>query len=351
MRDQQQTPSTVVLAKSRTGKVPRRVSNVILLVVLGVVLLTGVGSWLAGTPEQRWVVVSHGVAGVLVVLLVRWKAPVIRSGWTRSRRSRWASAALGLLTVLALLTGLLHSTGLVTAVGGQRTMWWHVAFGFGLLPLLAWHARSRRQRIRRTDLGRRFVLRNGLLVLAAGALWVAAEGTVRLTGLAGARRRFTGSYPTAAPQPTIWLFDAIPDVDPSTWTLTVTGNGRPRVWSVADLRHHPPMTVRAVIDCTSGWYSTQEWSGVPLSSLVSEDLDGRSVVVRSRTGYSRRFAAEEVGTVLLAHSLAGEPLPRQLGAPLRLVVPGRRGFWWVKWVDRIEVDDRPSWWQPTFPLQ
>ncbi|NUR17262.1 MAG: molybdopterin-dependent oxidoreductase, partial [Dermatophilaceae bacterium] len=39
------------------------------------------------------------------------------------------------------------------------------------------------------------------------------------------------------------------------------------------------------------------------------------------------------------------------GGPVRLVAPGRRGFWWVKWVDRVGVDDRPSWSQPPFPLQ
>jgi hypothetical protein len=33
------------------------------------------------------------------------------------------------------------------------------------------------------------------------------------------------------------------------------------------------------------------------------------------------------------------------------VAPGRRGFWWVKWLDRLVVDTRPWWWQPPFPLQ
>jgi hypothetical protein len=31
-------------------------------------------------------------------------------------------------------------------------------------------------------------------------------------------------------------------------------------------------------------------------------------------------------------------------------VPGRRGFWWVKWVERIEVSSTPWWWQSPFPL-
>jgi hypothetical protein len=38
------------------------------------------------------------------------------------------------------------------------------------------------------------------------------------------------------------------------------------------------------------------------------------------------------------------------GAPARLVVPGRRGYWWVKWVTAIDVDDTPWWWQPPFPV-
>ncbi|MDT5134639.1 MAG: hypothetical protein QOE41_3950, partial [Mycobacterium sp.] len=35
----------------------------------------------------------------------------------------------------------------------------------------------------------------------------------------------------------------------------------------------------------------------------------------------------------------------------RIVAPGRRGFWWVKWVASVEVVDEPWWWQPPFPLQ
>ena len=90
---------------------------------------------------------------------------------------------------------------------------------------------------------------------------------------------------------------------------------------------------------------------VPLVDLVPDVGPGGSVVVRSVTGYSRRFAPDELDGVLLAHSMSGRPLLTELGAPLRLVVPDRRGFWWVKWVDAVEVDDLPAWTQPAFPLQ
>jgi Oxidoreductase molybdopterin binding domain len=46
----------------------------------------------------------------------------------------------------------------------------------------------------------------------------------------------------------------------------------------------------------------------------------------------------------------GRPLAAGHGFPARLVAPGRRGFWWVKWVVSIEVDRAPWWRQPPFPL-
>jgi DMSO/TMAO reductase YedYZ molybdopterin-dependent catalytic subunit len=54
--------------------------------------------------------------------------------------------------------------------------------------------------------------------------------------------------------------------------------------------------------------------------------------------------------VLLATRAGGAPLSVAHGYPVRLVAPGRRGFWWVKWVDRIELRPTSWWWQPPFPV-
>ncbi len=78
---------------------------------------------------------------------------------------------------------------------------------------------------------------------------------------------------------------------------------------------------------------------------------GRSVVVRSATGYARRFPRRDAAHLWLATRLGGELLVAAPGAPVRLVAPGRRGFWWVKWVRRIEVVEAPWWLQSPFPLQ
>jgi DMSO/TMAO reductase YedYZ molybdopterin-dependent catalytic subunit len=76
-----------------------------------------------------------------------------------------------------------------------------------------------------------------------------------------------------------------------------------------------------------------------------------SIYVRSMTGYGRRFDVGAVSRLLLATRLAGRPLESGHGFPVRLVVPGQRGFAWVKWVVAVEMDAVPWWWQPPFPLQ
>ena len=109
--------------------------------------------------------------------------------------------------------------------------------------------------------------------------------------------------------------------------------------------------LRAVLDCTGGFWSEQDWAGVFLNRLVPDAAGAWSVRVISRTGYDRRFPTAEASSLLLAMRFGDIPLDPGHGFPARLVAPDRRGFWWVKWVVAIELDDVPYWWQAPFPLQ
>jgi DMSO/TMAO reductase YedYZ molybdopterin-dependent catalytic subunit len=110
----------------------------------------------------------------------------------------------------------------------------------------------------------------------------------------------------------------------------------------------------AILDCTSGWYSSQQWEGVRLSALLTAagvpPGDWRSLEVRSTTGYARWFGAATLDDVWLATAVGGFPLSYGHGFPARIVAPGRRGFWWVKWVTSIQPSPRPPWAQSFFPL-
>ncbi|NND14348.1 MAG: molybdopterin-dependent oxidoreductase, partial [Acidimicrobiia bacterium] len=103
------------------------------------------------------------------------------------------------------------------------------------------------------------------------------------------------------------------------------------------------------LDCTSGWYATQEWTGVRMDRLLGT-VAGESILVTSATGYCRRYPIGDAPRLLLATGAGGSELSPGHGAPARLVAPGRRGFWWVKWVTEISVEERPWWVQAPFPL-
>lgn len=76
-----------------------------------------------------------------------------------------------------------------------------------------------------------------------------------------------------------------------------------------------------------------------------------SLLLRSSTGYARRFSLEEAGELLLATHVEDEALSAGHGFPLRLVAPGYRGYAWVKWVAELEVSQDPAWLEAPLPLQ
>jgi DMSO/TMAO reductase YedYZ molybdopterin-dependent catalytic subunit len=323
--------------------------------VLVVALVTGGLAFAAGTGWGRPVVVAHGLAGLAVLVLAPWKSVVVRRGLARrSGAGRWASVTFGVLVLVAVAAGLAHASGALARLGPVSAMQVHVGAALVALPLLAWHAAARGgARARRTDLSRRALLRAGVVAGGAGLLLVAVEGATRLTGLPGARRRFTGSLPVAGSDPrripvTQWLDDRVQAIDPSAWRLRVTAGASTRDWTYEELAAFGDR-VEAVLDCTGGWFARAAWEGVRLERLLPPGATG-SVVVVSATGYRRRLPLGDAGTLLLATRLAGRPLSAGHGFPARLVAPGRRGFWWVKWVVSVELDPAPWWRQPPFPL-
>jgi len=331
-----------------------RITNQALLVALVLVFGTGVATVAIGSASGRWAAIAHGIAGLAILFLVPWKSRVVRGGLRRGRATRWVSLLLAALVVITFVAGVGYATGSVRSIAGQPGLWVHIAVALVLVPLVLWHIVARRIRPRRSDLSRRTFLRAGLLGAGAAGLYFAAAGAVRVAGLAGARRRFTGSYETGSFDPdamplTSWLLDAIPAVDPDRWRLTVV-DGTGRYQLRLDELAASSARLRATLDCTSGWYAEQDWAGVPVSALLRSFGEARSLMVHSVTGYWIRFPVSDAGRLLLATQVGGASLSAGHVYPLRLVAPGRRGYWWVKWVDRIELQTTPWWWQPPFPV-
>jgi hypothetical protein len=331
-----------------------RRTNLGLLGALVVAFATGWTAFAAGTGWGRPVVVIHGIAGLTVVALAPWKSVIARRGLRKKRKGKPSSLVLAVLVVVSLAAGIAHSLADARAVGGLTVMQVHVGAAVAAVPFAIVHLVRRPTAVRRTDVSRRNLLR-GLGVLGGGALiYGALEGLSGLLALPGSARRFTGSHERGSHDPermpvTQWLNDSVPSINAAGWRLQVRSGGNVRHWSLDELvQHEGPLT--ATLDCTGGWYSEQDWSAVPLRVVLSS-VEGRSVMVRSTTGYSRRFPRRDVDHLFLATSAAGAPLSPGHGYLIRLVAPGRRGFWWVKWVDLVQVDNQPWWLQLPFPAE
>lgn len=331
----------------------RRYTNLALAGLLSVAVATGLIAQAVGTEWGRIPVVVHGAAALGLLTLVPWKSQIIGKGLRRRRRGagRWWSLALAATTLLTVATGIAQMSGAVTRLGPLTTMQLHIGSAVATAALAVAHYVRHPVRPRRTDLSRRTFLRTAVLGIGSGMAWVGAEGIARVAGWPGAGRRFTGSHergsgdPAAMPA-TQWFTDEIQRIDPDRWEvqvgdLTLTND---------DVTTLPVETVTATLDCTSGWYAEQEWRGVRLDRLLDVS-EATSIEVRSVTGYSRRFPAGDASRLWLAFDVGGAPLSAGHGFPARLVAPGRRGFWWVKWVGEITTSDLPWWLQPPFPLK
>ena len=333
-----------------------RRTNLALLIALGIALSTGVVAFALGSGAASAVVVAHGAAGVAVVVLAPWKQQIIRRGLGRRRPGRRVAILLGGAVAITVASGFAHAAGVTSIAMSVTAMQVHVAAALVVSGLFTRHLVTRWVRPRRTDLGRRSVVRAAGLAAAAGVGWSVTEGAIVGAGLPGADRRFTGSHERGSQHPdqmpvTQWLFDTVPQVNPATWRLTVRTPAGTRAWALPDLRAAPHVTHDAVLDCTGGWYAHQSWTGIPLRHLLGDDPAGRRIVVTSITGYTRALPVVAIDDLILALVVGGIPLSAGHGFPARLIAPGRRGFWWVKWVQNIGVDDVPWWVAPPFPAQ
>jgi DMSO/TMAO reductase YedYZ molybdopterin-dependent catalytic subunit len=324
-----------------------------LAALVSIGLATGGLTLYSGADGDAWVFAIHGIAGLALAGLVAWK---LRRVWPRLRnarlRDRHSAIGIAALVVVAgtLACGLAWSSGVTPDPLGFSLLAWHEAFGAALIVVVAWHASTRlRMPTRGNPEGRRDLIRAGILAALAYGAWRLQPTASGLVGLRSVKRRFTGSYEVGSfsgnsfPS-TSWVADSPRELDPDRASLRVDGLvEKPVELRLADVDSRDELT--ATLDCTGGFYSTQKWTGVRLDRLIAAGSplpSARYVRVVSRTGYRWSFGLRDVRGLLLATHVGGEPLSHAHGAPVRLVAPGRRGFEWVKWVERLELARDPD---------
>lgn len=338
---------------------PRRLTNLVLLVLVLGLAGSGLAGWISPDQSAGFWYELHRLLGVALILALFWKAPIVRGSLARrlARPRLRASTVPGLLAGLCVLTALALGLGWTTGLlhldsfGGYSPLNVHVEIGLLLLPLLGWHLSRRWERrpaLPTLFTRRRTLVHLGALTLGTLAGWRLVDFTIAEMVQRGERRasasRHIGSFTGNAFTEQIWQFDTVPLIEPEAWTLNVADQqGRNINLTLAALEGLPVATFDALLDCTGGWWTEQRWTGwrvddvLKLAGLDDPPARGGVAEILSVTGHRWTFPLPEFRTMLLATHVGGEPISAGHGAPVRLVAPGRRGFQWVKWVDRIEI--------------
>lgn len=181
---------------------------------------------------------------------------------------------------------------------------------------------------------------------------------------AGADLGVPGAVPFITPNADFFRIDTaltIPQVDPRSWSLTVSGRvDRPLTITYEELLERPMVEADITLSCVSNevggsLVGNARWLGCRLDELLDEagiDPSADQVVGRSVDGFTAGFptALLDGRDALVAVGMNGEPLPLRHGYPARLVVPGVYGYVSAtKWLSNIELtrfDEFEGYWIP-----
>lgn len=189
----------------------------------------------------------------------------------------------------------------------------------------------------------------------------------KYTVVGAANRRTFANWLTPITDHFVCHRNDIPDGEADAWTVSLTGAVEAEL-SLADIKdRYPTVAVAHTMECAGNGRGQHRpetgsvqwgfeaagnafWTGTPVSSLLrahdiespdskwltaigGDTSDGDDVFARSIP------LAKAVDDCILAYEMNGEPLPREHGYPVRLIVPGWYGVNNVKWVEELRVMD------------
>ena len=145
-----------------------------------------------------------------------------------------------------------------------------------------------------------------------------------------------------------------PDIPLDKWRLTIDGLVEsPLRWTWEEFRSQPEFEATSDIHCVTAWSRfDNHWTGVSAKHIIEcvrPKPETKFVIFHSFDTYTTNvpLASLNDDDVLLAHSWEGQPIPREHGGPLRVVVP-KLYFWKsAKWLKRIEfaATDKLGFWE------
>ena len=143
-----------------------------------------------------------------------------------------------------------------------------------------------------------------------------------------------------------------PKVDPERWRFRIFGHVESEfLWTYDEFMALPQIEIRADFHCVTRWSQLDNlWIHVhEIIKRIQIKPGTRFVMVHGYGGYTTNLPLKDLleDDVLFAHSRNGEPLSREHGWPLRLIVPKLYAWKSAKWANGLEFmeHDRPGFWE------
>jgi len=148
-------------------------------------------------------------------------------------------------------------------------------------------------------------------------------------------------------------YGSVPNTDLAKWDFKVFGEvDNPITLTWDQFKALPRKTVHTDIHCVTRWTKLDtDWEGVAIQEilkLAQVRPNATHVVAHSEQGYTANLPLSVLDDddVMLADTFGGQPLEREHGYPLRLLVP-KRYFWksakWIRGLEFLDHDQLGFW--------
>ncbi len=150
------------------------------------------------------------------------------------------------------------------------------------------------------------------------------------------------------------IVERLPDFDISRYRFRVWGEVQQELELTYDeILSMPSVELIADFHCVTRWSVKEiQWEGVQTIEIlkrVKPKEDANFVMVHCLEGYTTNLPLSYLWEEdsILAYKMYGEPIPKEHGYPLRLVVPKLYAWKSAKYVWGIEIrkKDRPGYWE------
>jgi DMSO/TMAO reductase YedYZ molybdopterin-dependent catalytic subunit len=136
-------------------------------------------------------------------------------------------------------------------------------------------------------------------------------------------------------------------VDIEQYRLHITGLvQKPQTLTYQEVLNLPSVKRAVTLYCVEGWDEHLLFEGVRLADLLAlanPNKEVRTVIFYAVDGYSSSLTYDETIRldIMLAAKINGRVLDAQRGFPFQVVAESKLGYKWVKWVQEIELSDKP----------